>query len=301
MKTRHDIRRPVDRRSFLKFSLMSLTAAGFGTMPGFLRRARAAVNPGKKFLFIFLRGGQDAIQTVIPYMDGELAAARPLRGIGVNPADAHPLDGGPAALYPVFQEATLPNSSNPGAKLSDIYHGGGVEGFAGGDFAVVHRVGYENQNRSHFSSQQFYENGVPGNVQLEKGVFNNYITANPGAGVLRGATLDRNQMVMMKGDTLIPVIRSIGDFRLPSNVPIGTYPPPGSGLKGGYGQRGFDASIPYTTRTYGTGRALLDSVEFFEANLSGDYTPTSSLPGRIENGAERYYNGIDHGRFRGFI
>jgi len=241
--------RPVHRRNFLRWSAASLTALGLGAMPPFLRRALAApMLRGKKLLFIFLRGGIDAVQAVIPFGDAGIPGqgiktylqARPT--LGASPADAHDLNGF-VSLYPAMQSTATPS----GPRLADIFHGT-LDG-RGQHLAILHRMGYEDQNRSHFSSQQFWENGVPGEVKLEEGVFNRYITAyrDPGS-ALQGATLSSSQMVMMKGPTLIPVLSSIDNYALPPNVPLGASPtaqnPLGRGLKGAYGQGAFNAKIP---------------------------------------------------------
>src|SRR2546426_5201351 len=217
--------RPVHRRNFLRWSAASLTALGLGAMPPFLRRALAApMLRGKKLLFIFLRGGIDAVQAVIPFGDAGIPGqgiktylqARPT--LGASPADAHDLNGF-VSLYPAMQSTATPS----GPRLADIFHGT-LDG-RGQHLAILHRMGYEDQNRSHFSSQQFWENGVPGEVKLEEGVFNRYITAyrDPGS-ALQGATLSSSQMVMMKGPTLIPVLSSIDNYALPPNVPLGLSP-----------------------------------------------------------------------------
>ena len=282
------------RRKFLKLGA-SLSALGIG-MPPFLQRALAGpTSSSKKILFIFLRGGMDGIQAVIPYGDQGTASAdtyeqaRP--SLSPDPAATHDLNGF-CSLFPAFQGAAL---GQP--RVADIFHGTFDE--RGPNLAVIHRCGYENQNRSHFSSQQFYENGIPGNVQDETGVLNRYITAYPdGTTPIQAATLNTNQMVLMKGETLVPVLRSIGDFDLPANVNLGTFPSPpgnplGSGLKGAYGQAGFDPLVPYNGLTYSTGSTLLDSIQFFRDNVDAEAPP--------EPGAEEYYNAIGNNGFRGFI
>ncbi len=285
------------RRKFLGWSAASLTALGFGGMPPLFRRALAApALENKKILFIFLRGGMDAVQAVIPYGDAGLPGraltyeeARPR--LRPNRAATHDLNGF-ASFLPSMQE------EGAGApRLADIFHGKVDE--RGQDLAVVHRVGYESQNRSHFSSQQFWENGVPGGVNLEDGVFNRYLTAYPDAeSPLQAAALNNNQMVLLKGETLVPVLRSIDDYALPANVSLGRVPtlnnPRGSGLKGAYGQTGFDGALPYEALTYSTGRTLLDNLQFFEENVR-------QTPYEPEPDAARHYAAIANNGFRGFV
>src|SRR5206468_12385079 len=82
----------LSRRSFLNTG--ARTAAGLGlaslmNIPPFLKRALAEGNigiSGKKLLFIFLRGGNDGANNVIPIMDPSYRANRNVLGIPKHPA-----------------------------------------------------------------------------------------------------------------------------------------------------------------------------------------------------------------------
>jgi len=287
---------PFDRRRFLRASALTFGALGLGSISPFLRSALAGgVSPGKKLLFIFLRGGMDSVGTVMPYGDAGIPGTAPTYlearpRLGIQPGDAYDLNGF-CSLNPAMQGA---GATDP--KLHEIFSGSFVPGRPARNLAVLHRVGYENQNRSHFSSQQFWENGTPGATQLEEGVFNRYIGAYlDESKPMQAATVNGNQMVLMKGDVLIPVLRSISDYALPANVRLGTLPdagnPLGSGLKGAYGQAGFNRAIQYDPLTYGTGKALLESLQFFQDNvLSVPYTPAPD--------AQPFYAAISNAGFR---
>lgn len=286
----------MNRRDFFRWSAASLTALGLSGMPPFLRRALAQpLARGKKVLFIFLRGGIDSVQAVIPYGDAGAPGkktylqARPT--LAVPPAEAFDLNGF-VSLNPAMHSTAM-----DGPKLLDIFRGT-LDGRPP-SLAILHRIGYPSQNRSHFSSQQFWENGAPGQVSLEQGVFNRYITAyaQPGTALL-GATMGSGQMVMMKGETLIPSLRSIDDYALPANVRIGTAATPtdrlGSGLLGSYSQQGFDRRVPYHPLTYSAGKTLLDSLLFFENTVR-------KAPYQPEADAQPFYDAIGNARFRGFV
>ena len=277
------------RRNFLKWSAASLGAASLGATPGFLRRAIATpLATQKKLLFVFLRGGIDAVQTVIPYGDQGIPGqdlktylqARPR--LGIPQGTAAELNGF-SGLNPALQ------SSDPlGPQVASIFHGTVDE--RGQNLAFLHRVGSATQNRSHFSSQQFWENGAPGNVDLEKGVFNNYLTAYPeGNAPFRGVTVNNGQMVIMKGDTLIPALTSVDAYALPQGLALGTAPtlqnPLGKGLRGAYGQTDYDASIPNENLLYRTGTAVLDTLQFFEDTVRAE-------PYQPETAAAAYYSAI---------
>jgi len=285
---------PLDRRRFLKWSAASVAALGLAGMPRFLRRTRAApATNGNKLFFIFLRGGLDGIQFVIPYGDtgGTEKTYLQARGNIAEPQnEAHDLGNSFAWLNPNCQDTSVPD----GPRLWDIFHGT-LDLASQVRLALMHRIGYANQNRSHFSSQQIWENGVPTSIKLEEGVLNRYVTSYPAMSDLQAATLATNQMVMMKGPTLIPVLSSINDYALPPNVPLG----PGDGSLGNhlplaYGQSGFNPGIPYNPETYATGSTLLDSLQFFEDNVI-------SVPYSPEPEAVPYYDAMTDGGFRNFV
>src|SRR4030095_5827935 len=89
----------ITRRSFLKSGLGAGVAAGLASLmniPPFLQRALAEGNVGingKKLLFVFLRGGNDGINNIIPIQDASYAANR--AGISL-PKDPAILDYGVA-------------------------------------------------------------------------------------------------------------------------------------------------------------------------------------------------------------
>src|SRR5262245_53946923 len=127
------------RRSFLKGS--GLTLAGFGLSSlfpaAFLRSAMAAGNSSKRLLFIFMRGGNDGINTVIPHGDPDYNTTnRPT--LYIPPASAINLNGF-ASLHPAMQDA--------------------MDAYNAGDLAIIHRVGIPNNTLSHFDDQRTWENG----------------------------------------------------------------------------------------------------------------------------------------------
>ncbi len=290
---------PFHRRQFLKASAAGFGALGLGAVSPFLRQARAGgIAPGKKLLFIFLRGGIDGVGTVLPYGDAGIPGTAPTYlearpRLGVQPGDAHDLNGF-CSLHPSMQ-GNAPNDP----KLYDIFQGSFDPSRAFQQLAVLLRIGYANQNRSHFSSQQFLENGRAGDVKSEKGVLNRYVGAYlDEAAPMQAATINGNQMVIMKGDVLIPVLRTVGDYALPQNVLLGTLPskanPLGSGLKGAYGQVGYRPNVQYNELTYDTGKTLLESLQFFQDSvLSVRYEPKAD--------AAPYYQAINDQRFRSSI
>jgi uncharacterized protein (DUF1501 family) len=171
------------RRSFLKGS--GLTLAGFGAASlfpeAFIRHAMAMpATTDNRFLFIFLRGGNDGINAVIPHGDAQYnLTTRP--GLYINPGSAINLNG-----YASF---------NPG--LADM-----MPAFNAGELAVVHRAGFPN-SRSHFDDQRVWENGDPAQPALLTGWLGRYILENglaAGANLLPALSVQPNQPVLLRSD-----------------------------------------------------------------------------------------------------
>jgi uncharacterized protein (DUF1501 family) len=124
------------RRDFLKSSM--LTVAGL-TGPGFLAKsAQAAIGKGKILVVIQLSGGNDALNTLVPYSNGAYYAARP--SIAVNKKDVLTLSSD-VGLHP---------SLKPLMPLWD-----------NGQLGLVQGVGYPNANRSHFESMAIWHTADP--------------------------------------------------------------------------------------------------------------------------------------------
>src|SRR5947207_12393465 len=131
----------------------------------------------KKVLFIFLRGANDALNSVIPIQDGAYATSRPTLQILPDPGTDYTLPGQPCD-FPVNATATDPTfgyanairlgngfaALHPSLKfLAPVYNAG--------DLALIHRVAYPKQSRSHFDSQRYWENGNPNNNLSNDGIF----------------------------------------------------------------------------------------------------------------------------------
>ncbi len=171
------------RRSFLRGAGLTLAGLGINSLfPGaFIRHAMAAgPSSNKRLLFIFLRGGNDGINTVIPAGDTDYSTTnRPT--LYIPNASSIDLGNGFARLHPAM---------SPIMPL-----------FNSGDLAVVHRVGYPNNTMSHFDDQRVWENGDPTQTKLFEGWLYRYIEENAvSAGVLLPAlSVQANQPVLLRG------------------------------------------------------------------------------------------------------
>jgi len=153
----------LSRRTFLGRSLqvaLGTVASAHLSIPTFLQRALAvgAIPDGtKKLLFIFLRGGNDGVNTVIPWGDNAYNnTTRPTLYIPF-----------PDPLTSVSGRAPDDPDTNRTIDLGNNFaglHPGLIDlvpVFNARQLAVIHRVGYPRQSRSHFDSQRYWENGAP--------------------------------------------------------------------------------------------------------------------------------------------
>jgi uncharacterized protein (DUF1501 family) len=154
----------INRRRFMKTSLAGAIGTALGSMlnvPGFLRSALAdepgITWNGNKLLFIFLRGGNDALNTVIP--SGDPSYNLSLRPSLFVPAPSDPLTTGGQA--PTAPEAGRAIDLGNGFATMHPALADTIPLYNAGELAFVHRVGYPNQSRSHFDSQRYWETGLP--------------------------------------------------------------------------------------------------------------------------------------------
>src|SRR5438046_2579196 len=172
----------ITRRSFLDRSVKTSIAVALSTLPDIpfiMKRALAEGSiglNGKKMLFIWLRGANDALNSVIPIQDSSYAPSRPTIGIPKD-ANTNYATTGPAdfpinalstdATYSYGNAIRLGNGFaglHPSLKfLAPVYNAG--------DLALIHRVAYPKQSRSHFDSQNYWETGTPNNNLVKDGIF----------------------------------------------------------------------------------------------------------------------------------
>jgi uncharacterized protein (DUF1501 family) len=244
----------LDRRDFLRLggaglACCALTPVVGNPFLGLELHAASFGGPPKKLLIVFLRGGNDGVNTVIPYGDVEYNVTnRPT--LYVPPALAHDLNGH-CSLHPSM------------GLMKDV--------FLTGDLAVMHRIAYQNQSRSHFSSQQYWENAmptVPGADEIEEGWINRLIDSDPALAnhVIPAVSISNNMQVVMRGERALIHMRNIDSYRLGTDPidlkMIGAAPSgggTGSGLLGVY-SRDPDAT-DYDPLLRETGVAMASSLD----------------------------------------
>lgn len=173
------------RRDFMSHAMKVGAVSALASLtdiPLVMKKALAAEsnlgNNGKKLLFIFLRGANDALNSVIPIQDdGYGISTRPTLAIAKAAGTDYSATG-PCDLSAFNSDATLPTFRYTNA----IRLGNGfaalhpslkflVPVYNAGDLALVHRVAYPRQSRSHFDSQNYWETGAPNDNLSKDGIF----------------------------------------------------------------------------------------------------------------------------------
>jgi uncharacterized protein (DUF1501 family) len=165
------------RREFLRAT--SLLAVG-AAMPGFLARSVAAASPGglntipgfkddRILVVIQLGGGNDGLNTVVPYTDDNYHRSRP--SIALQKKE----------ILRLTDDVGLHPNLAPLKNLADS-----------GNLTIVQGVGYPNPNRSHFRSMEIWQTASDSDRYSRTGWIGRYLDntcggeAEPVAGVAMG-------------------------------------------------------------------------------------------------------------------
>ena len=173
----------LSRRTFLKRALgVAGATLVLNFFPAeFLRcSASAATNAGKTLVIVFQRGGNDGLNTVVPYSDPQYYVVRPsaLSGAGnigipqpgTGDGSGIDLPGTRFAMHPAIQP------------FLDLYNNNTL--------AIVTQAGFAGSTQSHFTDQDTIERGL---FQATDGWLNRYLQAVGAVGspTIRAAGMGR--------------------------------------------------------------------------------------------------------------
>lgn len=190
------------RRVFLQRGL-TLLAAG-GTIPTFLDNTALAMmnaadgaltqqadgKDGKILVIVQLSGGNDGLNTVVPYADDAYHRARP--NLAHKPDQVLKINDY-LGLHPNL------------AALKSLYDDGMM--------SIVQGVGYPNPNRSHFRSMDIWHSGQPEIESPSSGWLGRYFdNACTGCDPHVGVSIGENVPMAMKGSRITPL-----SFEKPEN------------------------------------------------------------------------------------
>lgn len=247
----------IDRRAFLRRAVQhTLAGSALLSAPRWLLRSAHAANTDHTLVCLFLRGGCDGLNVVVPHGDDEYHRQRPTIRIPTpGPGATHAaldLDGY-FGLHPAL----------PG--LHALYRQGRL--------AILPAVHYPAASRSHFTSQATIERagGLDGT-----GWINRYLAATGGSPGLRGLALAVDTPEAMKGRLQVRALNSLSasmlsqdaseEARLVNNLsPQFAARPPGT-------------ENVALARVREAGAMALGDLDFLRSFGAARYTPSATYP-----------------------
>ena len=176
----------MDRRNFLKQS--ALTTAGTMMIPHFLKAYESQLfgqpmaPTGKILVIVQLSGGNDGLNTIVPYRNDIYYRERPT--LAIRPEKVLTLND-EIGLHP----AMLP--------LKELYDNGLL--------TVINNVGYPNPDRSHFRSMDIWQTASDSDKYLQTGWVGRYLDASCAGKAqqpFRTIEVDDTLSLALKGNTL---------------------------------------------------------------------------------------------------
>ncbi len=270
------------RRHFLQSHVLGTAGLAAFSHPLLSYRqllAAQEATSNKRLIFLFQRGGNDGINTIIPRGDDDYSRKnRPT--LYIPEGDALDLGNGFAQAHPRLEP------------MMELYNHTSINGNRGaGNLAILHRIGYAKQSRSHFDSQEYWEKGVPGESDVNDGLFFRQLyetldLSDP-ANNFVAASISSNQFLSLRGKRPFPNFRTADQFRFQGDDDLAKKilgepsrsAPRASGVLGLYEEDPATMTIkkPYTNLLQNTGQALgatLKKVQ--DAVAGGGYEPENN-------------------------
>jgi uncharacterized protein (DUF1501 family) len=188
----------VSRRLFIRDGVATV---GLGlAAPAFLSDiARAQGLPSRRLVVVYLGGGNDALNTLVPYLDGAYYSRRPTIAVPAGQvlqvgADA---SGRPLGLHPSLD--------------------GLLNVFNEGRLALIQRAGYPNSSRSHFEGADIWGTANPNQVG-GSGWLGRYLDTLPRPldALAAWNTTSETPRALISGTTGIPAIPNANTYRFAS-------------------------------------------------------------------------------------
>lgn len=187
-----------NRRRFLNSSLGGAVAIGVGAaLPEcFAKAAASDGNQGEHILVVVqMSGGNDGLNTVVPYTDDDYRSARPK--LAVVASDVLKCDD-ETGFHP---------------EMNGVY-----ELLQSGSFSVVRNVGYERPNRSHFESMDIWHTCRRKSEARPNGWLGRFLDHQVAAAGGDVAALhlghEQQPFALASTDIRVPTVKSLGEFQL---------------------------------------------------------------------------------------
>ncbi len=219
--------------------------------------ATAEVTRGKTLVAIFLRGGIDGLNLVVPYKDEHYAKLR--KGLRVpspnEPEGCIDLDG-QFGLHPRL-----------GALRPWI---------DSGHFVAAQAVGYSENTRSHFEEQDVWETGVIGNTVGSDGWLNRHLVTSQGHGPVRAVALGNTLPRILRGDAAAYAVRGLEDLGMPKTRVEGAQV--AAALEHAYAHATHQHKTHARDLVSQAGRTTLEGVRLIQKVAAEKYTPAAEYP-----------------------
>jgi uncharacterized protein (DUF1501 family) len=193
----------LSRREFLRLAGISTAPL---SLPGWTPRL-AFAPPGSPpsgdlLVCVFLRGGMDGLNAVIPHFETAYYDARATLAI------AEPSGGDEATAVELDSRFSLHPNLRP---LLDP--------FRAGQLAIVHAVGSPDPTHSHFDAMDFMERGTPGEKQISTGWIARHLLTAPwqNDSPFRAVGIGVGLQASLRGPVPAAALRSVADFHLPGD------------------------------------------------------------------------------------
>ncbi len=197
---------PLTRRYFLRSTGAIAAYMGVSAVLPSAALARVQARPvtrSRTLVVLFLRGGADGLNMIVPYGDPGYAALR--RGIAVQAPGARG-GGGAAAL-------DLDGFFGLNPRMGAI-----KPLFESGLMRAAHAVGYDRNTRSHFEEQDTWETGVIGNTINSDGWLNRHLATSTGNGPIRAVSVGDQLPRILQGKQAAFAVRGLEDLTLPKTT-----------------------------------------------------------------------------------
>jgi uncharacterized protein (DUF1501 family) len=251
----------VTRRYFLQSTGAIALYCGFSPgrlMADLKSTALPTVKRGKTFVVIFLRGGMDGLNFIVPHGD---PAYKGLRKSILLPDPGQP-DGvvdidGFFGLHP------------RAAALKPL--------FANGQARALHAVGYDLNTRSHFEEQDTWETGVIGNTVGSDGWLNRHLVTSVGHGPVRAVSIGDDLPRILRGKAPAFVLHGIADLKLPS-VTKDDDVAMRAALEHAYCTPMPEHKMQARDLLSDTAQSTIDGVDAIKKATAGAYQPSATYP-----------------------
>jgi uncharacterized protein (DUF1501 family) len=254
----------ISRRFFLQasgavlatYSAMSLPKALAGP-EGAPATQPAKTTRSKTLVVIFLRGGADGLNLVVPHGEAEYYKLRP------DLAIARPKAGDENSAIDLDGKFGL----NPRLKALKPW-------FDNHSAVAIQAVGYDRNTRSHFEEQDTWETASVGNHIGTDGWLNRHLVSSEGHGVVRALAIGNSLPRILRGKANAYAIRDINDLAVPGKPEQrdATF----AALSSAYSGETMAGS---TEMLRVAGRETLEGISVIQAVTKQAYKPAANYPG----------------------